>query len=89
MEPPEQFFKYLWLFKKFSTHAQKEGTLPGAWRITQSSLSNGINLIYAGKDNPKMAEMIYFYLSSGKTNCEIKFSFFIRRFIVLLEGSDW
>lgn len=35
-----------------------------------------------------MAEMIYFYLSDGKTNCEIKFSHFFRRLILPLEGDD-
>ena len=33
-----------------------------------------------------MADMLYMYLSGGFLNQEIKFSQFIRRFIVLLEG---
>ena len=35
-----------------------------------------------------MADMIYLYLSNGHLNYEIKFSQFIRKFVVMLEGDD-
>lgn len=56
--------------------------------MTLNSLTKGINFLYNGRSNDLMASMLYNFFSHGVKNDEIKFSAFVRKFIVPLEGDD-
>jgi hypothetical protein len=49
--------------------------------MTFASLKKGIAILYGGKENPYLAELIYFYFSRGLMNSEVSYYKFITTLI--------
>ena len=83
----QSFIKYQWIFRLLAE--QYPDDIPLSHRMmTLNSMKNGISFLYNGRSNDLMAKLLYNYFSNGIKNDEIKFSSFIRLFIVPLEGDD-
>jgi|LauGreDrversion4_2_1035121.scaffolds.fasta_scaffold78929_4 hypothetical protein len=81
------FVKCQWIFNQLAESYPDEVPLSHR-RMTLNSLIRGITFLYNGRSNDLMATMLYNFFSRGVKNYEIKFSSFVRRFIIPLEGDD-
>lgn len=83
----QSFIKCEWMFRQLAETYPEETPLSHL-RMTLNSLMRGITFLYNGRSNDLMATLLYNFFSRGVKNDEIKFSTFVRKFIVPLEGDE-